>query len=76
MSTNRTDAADEVKNTPYYSVFTQQLLTARIRANSPGYSQLDTDWSNELGQILAGDVTVSAGLATAAQEADTALAGS
>ena len=76
MSAIRTDAATEVKNTPYYSVFTQQLLTARIRANSPGYSQLDTDWSNELGQILAGDVTVSAGLATAAQEADTALAGS
>jgi multiple sugar transport system substrate-binding protein len=76
MSAITNDAAVEVKNTPYYSVFTKQLLTARIRANSAGYSQLDTDWSNEMGQILAGDVTVTAGLTTAAQEADTALAGS
>jgi multiple sugar transport system substrate-binding protein len=76
MSAIKTDAAQEVKATPYYSVFTKQLLTARIRANSPGYSQLDSDWSNELGQILAGDVTVSAGLQAAAQEADQALAGS
>ncbi len=76
MSAIKSDAAQEVKNTPYYSVFTKQLLTARIRANSPGYSQLDSDWSNELGQILAGGVTVSAGLQTAAQEADQALAGS
>ncbi len=76
MSAIKSDAAQEVKNTPYYSVFTKQLLTARIRANSPGYSQLDSDWSNELGQILAGDVTVSAGLQTAAKKADSALAGS
>jgi multiple sugar transport system substrate-binding protein len=76
MSVMKTDAAQEVKNTPYYSVFTKQLLTAKIRANSPGYSQLDSDWSNELGQILAGDVTVTAGLQAAAQQANTALAGS
>jgi multiple sugar transport system substrate-binding protein len=76
MSTFKSDAAQEVKNTPYYSVFAKQLLTSRIRANSPGYSQLDTDWSNELQQVLAGTVTVSAGLSTAAQEANTALAGS
>jgi ABC-type glycerol-3-phosphate transport system substrate-binding protein len=74
--TFKSDAAQEVKNTPYYSVFAKQLLTSRIRANSPGYSQLDTDWSNELQQVLAGTVTVSAGLSTAAQEANTALAGS
>jgi len=65
-----------VKDTTYYAVFAKQLLTARIRANSPGYSQLDTDWSNELQQILAGTVTVAAGLQTAAQEGNTALAGS
>ncbi len=76
MSAMKTDAAGEVKATPYYSVFAKQLLTARIRANSPGYSQLDTDWSNELGQILAGDVSVAAGLAAAAQQSDSALAGS
>jgi multiple sugar transport system substrate-binding protein len=76
MSAMKSDAAGEVKATPYYKVFAKQLLTARIRANSPGYSQMDSIWSNALGQILAGDVTVSAGLATAAQAADSALAGS
>ena len=76
MSAIKSDSAQEVKNTPTYAVFAKQLLTARIRANSPGYSQLDTDWSNELQQILAGNVTVAAGLATAAQEGNTALAGS
>jgi len=76
MSAMKVDAAKEVAATPYYKVFTQQLLTARIRANSPGYSQLDSDWSTEMGQILAGDVTVTQGLQTAAQEADSALAGS
>jgi multiple sugar transport system substrate-binding protein len=76
MSAIKTDSAQEVKDTPYYAVFAKQLLTARIRANSPGYSQLDTDWSNELQQILAGNVTVAAGLAAAAQEGNTALAGS
>ncbi len=76
MSALKTTAAQEVKDTPYYSVFTKQLLTARIRANSAGYSQLDSDWSNELQQILAGTVSVSAGLAAAAQQANQALAGS
>ncbi len=76
MSAMKSDAASEVKATPYYSVFAKQLLTARIRANSPGYSQLDSDWSASIGQILAGDVTVAAGLQSAAQQADAALAGS
>jgi multiple sugar transport system substrate-binding protein len=76
MSALKTTAAQEVKDTPYYSVFTKQLLTARIRANSAGYSQMDTDWSNALGEILAGNMTVSAGLQQAAQSADQALAGS
>src|SRR5665213_1914066 len=76
MSAIKSDSAQEVKATPSYAVFAKQLLTARIRANSPGYSQLDTDWSNELQQILAGTVTVAAGLAAAAQQGNTALAGS
>jgi ABC-type glycerol-3-phosphate transport system substrate-binding protein len=76
MSAIKTDSAQEVKDTPYYAVFAKQLLTARIRANSPGYSQLDTDWSNELQQILAGTVSVATGLQNAAQEGNTALAGS
>jgi multiple sugar transport system substrate-binding protein len=76
MSAFKSDSAKEVKATPYYSVFAKQLLTAKIRANSPGYSQLDSDWSTVIGQILAGNVTVSAGLTTATQEANSALAGS
>jgi multiple sugar transport system substrate-binding protein len=76
MSAMKSDAAGEVKATPYYQVFAKQLLTARIRANSPGYSQMDSIWSNTIGQILAGNVTVAAGLASAAQQSDTALAGS
>ncbi len=76
MSAIKSDAAQEVKNTPYYSVFTKQLLTARIRANSPGFSQLNTDWTNELSEILTGSETVEAGLTAAAQQSDAALAGS
>src|SRR5664280_2918048 len=76
MSAMKSVAASEVKAVPYYAVFAKQLLTARIRANSPGYSALDTAWSNELQQILAGKVTVADGLAAAAQAGDSALAGS
>ena len=76
MSTEKNDAAKEDAATPYFKVFTHQLLTARIRANSPGYSALDGDWSTQIQKILAGTETVSVGLATAAQESNTALAGS
>jgi multiple sugar transport system substrate-binding protein len=76
MSTEKNDAAKEDAATPYFKVFTTQLLTAKIRANSAGYSQLNTDWENAITEILAGKATVDAGLTTAAQESDQALAGS
>jgi ABC-type glycerol-3-phosphate transport system substrate-binding protein len=76
MSTEKNDAAKEDAATPYFKVFTTQLLTAKIRANSAGYSQLNTDWENAISEILAGKATVDAGLTTAAQESDQALAGS
>jgi multiple sugar transport system substrate-binding protein len=76
MSTEKTDAAKEDAATPYFKVFTHQLLTARIRANSSGYSALDGDWSTQVQKILAGNETVSAGLQAAAQASDQALAGS
>ena len=76
MSAMRSDAVGEVRATPYYRVFAHQLLTSRIRANSAGYSQMDSIWSTAIQQILAGKVTVSAGLTAAAQQADSALAGS
>ena len=75
MSTEKTDAAAEVKKTPYLKVFAQQLETARVRAVSAGYSQMDSDWSTELGEILAGKVSVSAGLTAAADQANGALRG-
>jgi len=75
MSTETTDAAAEVKTTPYLKVFAQQLETAKVRAVSAGYSQMDSDWSTELGAILAGKVSVSAGLNTAAAESNGALRG-
>ena len=76
MSALSTVAAKEVKEVPYYATFAKQLLTARIRANSPGYSQMDTDWSNELQQILAGAVSVNSGLNAVTLQANSDLAGS
>jgi multiple sugar transport system substrate-binding protein len=75
MSTEITDAKTEVKTTPYYAVFTQQLKTAKVRAVSAGYSQLDSDWSTEMSAILAGHVSVQVGLSTAAHSSDQALQG-
>jgi multiple sugar transport system substrate-binding protein len=75
MSTEISDAASEVKTTPYLGIFAQQLKTARVRAVSADYSQLDSDWSNWLGQILAGQQTVAAGLSSAAGLSDQALQG-
>ena len=76
MSAMKSVAASEVKAVPYYKVFAKQLLTAKIRANSPGYSQMDSDWSNEIQKILAGQDTVSNGLDTLAQQANSDLAAS
>jgi multiple sugar transport system substrate-binding protein len=76
MSAIATDGAQEVAATPYYSIFVQQLKTAEARPVSPGYTKLDTDFSNELEMILDGKVSVSAGLAAAAQQSNAALSGS
>ena len=76
MSAMKSVAAKEVAAVPYYHTFTTQLLTAKIRANSAGYSQMDSDWSNEIQQILAGKVTVNAGLNAVAQQANSDLAAS
>lgn len=75
MSTEVSDAKNEVKRTPYYKVFAQQLKTAKVRAVSSGYSQLDTDWKNALGQILAGKISVQGGLNEAAGGSNQALRG-
>ena len=75
MSTEISDAKTEVKTTPYFSVFAKQLQTARVRAVSAGYSQLDNYWSTQLSAILAGKSTVQGGLNIAASQANAALRG-
>ena len=62
MSAMATLGSQEVAATPYYSVFVQQLKTAQARPVTPGYTKLDTDFSNELAQILDGKVSVADGL--------------
>ncbi len=76
MSAIATFGPQEVAVTPYYSIFVQQLKTAEARPVSPGYTKLDTDFSNELAMIIDGKVSVSAGLSAAVQQSNTALSGS
>jgi multiple sugar transport system substrate-binding protein len=66
-------AADETTENPALKIFAQALLTARARPVNQGYGTLDTDFSNELAQMLAGKVTVDAGLQIATTDANTAL---
>lgn len=70
MSALATTAAAEVKATPYYAVFTQQLKTAMDRPVTQNYSKLDADFSAALQEALAGKMSVSAALASAASQYD------
>jgi multiple sugar transport system substrate-binding protein len=70
----KTDSAAEIKAQPYLKIFVQQLDTARARPVAPGYSELDADFSAELQEVLAGKLSVSDAMNTAAQEANAALA--
>jgi multiple sugar transport system substrate-binding protein len=76
MSVMKTDAAGEVKNDPYDAIFAEQLETAMDRAVVPNYQEIDTDFSNALQKILAGKLSVAAGLAQAAKQANSALSSS
>jgi multiple sugar transport system substrate-binding protein len=73
MSGYSADAAVEVKQNPYLGVFAQQLLTARARPVAPGYPELDADFTAELQEVLAGNLSVSDAMNVAAQEANAAL---
>ncbi len=66
-------ATDETTENPALKIFAQALLTARARPVNQGYGTLDTDFSNQLAEMLAGKVTVDAGLQTATQDANAAL---
>ena len=76
MAAYKTDSAAEAIENPALKIFAKQLLTARARPVTEGYAQLDTDFSNQVALMLAGKVSVTQGLITAAQEANKALAGS
>jgi multiple sugar transport system substrate-binding protein len=73
MTAYKTNNANERKINPALGVFAQQLLTARARPVTQGYAALDTAFSNELAEMLAGKVTVAAGLAAATTAANAAL---
>jgi multiple sugar transport system substrate-binding protein len=73
MTAYKTNNANEAKVNPALRVFARQLLTARARPVTQGYAALDTAFSDELGEMLAGKVTVAQGLAAATAAANTAL---
>jgi len=73
MTAYKTYAASEIKVNPALAIFAKQLLTARARPVTQGYAALDTAFSNELQLMLAGKITVTAGLQAAAQAANAAL---
>jgi multiple sugar transport system substrate-binding protein len=75
MSALETTATAEVKATPYFKIFTEQLKTAKVRAVSQNYGKMDTIFSTALQEILAGKTSVSDGLNSAASQSDAALAG-
>lgn len=70
MSALATTAAAEVAATPYYAIFTQQLKTAMDRPVTENYTKLDADYTAALQEILAGKVSVQAGLTSAATQYD------
>jgi multiple sugar transport system substrate-binding protein len=70
MSALSTTAAAEIKTTPYYAVFTQQLTTAKVRPVTQNYSKLDADFTAALQEILAGKETVQSALTSAANQYD------
>jgi multiple sugar transport system substrate-binding protein len=76
MSVMKTDAAGEVQNDAYDATFATQLETARDRAVVPNYQEIDTDFTDALEKILAGKVSVDAGLTQAASQVNSALSSS
>ena len=75
MAAYKTDSASEGVLNPALKIFAKELLTARARPVTQGYAKLDTDFSNELAEMLAGKVGVVNGLRIAANEANSALKG-
>jgi ABC-type glycerol-3-phosphate transport system substrate-binding protein len=65
---------DEAKK--WYSVFSGEEQFGQVRPITPAYTAVSTDLWTEINAAIAGKVTPSQALATAAKEADQALASS
>ncbi len=74
MAAYKPDAAQEVKNSPWLEIFTQQLLTAKARPVAAGYPAMDGAFSNALSEVLAGKASLSSAMQTAAIQGNAALA--
>lgn len=74
MSVYKSDAAAEVKAKPFLKVFAQQLLTAHARPVTQGYATLDSAFSADLQEVLAGKISLQDALNAAAKSGDAALA--
>jgi multiple sugar transport system substrate-binding protein len=76
MATYKSDAAAETKAQPYLSIFVQQLATAEARPVSPAYTRLDSDFSNELQEAIAGKLPIDNAMNAASSQSNGALTGS
>jgi len=68
------DSANLSKMPTYFGIFFQQLKTAKARTPTPLYNRIETIFSNDGTAILAGKMTVQAGLDDAASKIDPLLA--
>lgn len=73
MTAYKSDESAEVKALPQLKIFAEQLLTAKARPVTEGYTQLDSDFSSALAEVLAGKTTLHYALNSAAKQANTAL---
>jgi multiple sugar transport system substrate-binding protein len=76
LATYKSDSAAEVKQQPYLSTFVQQLGTAEARPVSPVYTRIDTDFSNELQEAVAGKLPLGNALNAASGQSNAAISGS
>jgi multiple sugar transport system substrate-binding protein len=74
MAAYSTDGSQEVKDNPALKIFVEQLKTAVARPVVQGYPMIDTDFSNQLSEVLAGKESLRTAMAAAAEESNQALA--
>jgi multiple sugar transport system substrate-binding protein len=76
LATYKSDSTGEVKQQPYLGTFVQQLETAEARPVSPVYTKIDTDFSNELQEAVAGKLPLGNALNAASGQSNAAISGS